>query len=79
MRVTLTKPSGIEETRALYDGTVHFEGGIRGNNLNLNMHLRMDEAGPYWFNVYVDRRFTTRTPLEVVWTVNRSTGMGTAP
>ena len=76
IKITLTKPSGIEEPQPLYDGTIHFDGGTRGNNLISNIQLRITEAGPYWFNVYVDAKFVTRTPLEVIWTIHRA--MGTA-
>lgn len=71
IRITITMPSGLEEPKPVYEGTIHFEGGTRGHNLQAQLRLGLKEAGPYWFNVYVGEYRVARTPLEVIYTVNK--------
>lgn len=68
IKVTLTRPSGLTDGKSIWHGTVHFEGGTRGQNLTLHLRISFQEAGPYWFNVYVDDRLATRMPFEVIYT-----------
>ena len=72
IKVTLTKPSGLEDPIPVFESTVHFEGGTHGNNVTTRLALQLSEAGPYWFNIYVGGRFVTKTNLEVIWTVTRT-------
>lgn len=68
IRVTLTRPSGLTDGSPVWHGTVHFEGGTRGHSLTLRLRINFQEAGPYWFNVYVEERLATRMPFEVIYT-----------
>lgn len=74
IKITLTRPSGLTDSDHIWEGTIHFEGGIRGNNLTLRMHTRFSESGPYWYNVYVGERLATRMPLEIIYTTMRTLG-----
>ena len=71
VKVTMTLPSGLEHSGPLFEGTVHFEGGTRGHNQVTNLRGTFKHAGPYWFNVYIDEKLITRTPMEVIYTVSR--------
>lgn len=46
---------------------VLFEGEERGVNLILPVVMTVQEAGLYWFDVYVDEQLFTRIPLRVVY------------
>ena len=72
VKVTMTLPSGIDHSRPLFEGTFHFEGGAKGHNHVTAIQGSLKEAGPYWLNVYVSDELVTRTPLEVVYTMSKS-------
>jgi hypothetical protein len=74
MKITLTRPSGLTDTQPVWQGTVHFEGGTRGHNLLLRLRIRFMDAGPYWFNVYVQDKLITRMSYEVIYTFTRTAG-----
>ena len=71
IKVTRTLPSGLTDNENAFETGVHFEGGNRGHNLNLQLQMRFTEPGIYWFNVYVDDRLATRTPFEVIYLPTR--------
>ena len=56
-------PSGLRKPRVTM--TAQMEGNERGQNLIMNMKMRFEEPGVYWFNVYVDGRLITKMPLGV--------------
>ena len=66
-------PSGLKMPRNTM--TAQMEGNERGQNLIMNIQMRFDEPGVYWFSVYVDKRLITRMPL----TVQYSRVSGPAP
>ncbi len=70
--VTLTRPSGLTEPNPIWQGSIHFEGGTRGNNLILSMRTRFIEPGPYWYNVYIGDRLATKMSVEIVYTTMRT-------
>ena len=70
--VTLTRPSGLTDPEPIWQGSPHFEGGTRGNNIILNMRTRFSEPGPYWYNIYVGDRLVTKMPLEIVYTTMKT-------
>lgn len=65
VRITITEPSGIERNEPLIDRTIQLEGGVRGQNLRLQLNMRFTSAGPYWINTYLDDQLATRTPFEI--------------
>lgn len=71
VKVTMTLPSGIDHSRPLFEGTIHFEGGVKGHNHVTLMQGNLKVPGPYWLNVYVSDDLVTRTPLEVVYTTSK--------
>ena len=79
MRITLTRPSGLTDSSPLWQATVHFEGGTRGVVQTLRMRVVLREAGPYWFNLYVEDRLVTRMPFEVIYTTLTTTAPGSQP
>ncbi len=79
IKITLTRPSGLTDANPVWHGTVHFEGGSRGNNLTLRLRISFRDAGPYWFNVYVEDRLATRMPFEVIYTTLATTGPAPPP
>lgn len=46
---------------------VFFEGDDRGANLIVNVSLRIEEEGLYWFDVLLGERLMTKIPLRVVY------------
>jgi len=58
-------PSGIR----LYpiSMSAHFEGGSRGINIVAKLDFKLEMPGIYWFRVYVDDRFFTQIPIEVIY------------
>ena len=58
-------PSGLRETETAPSWTVHLEGGNRGADLVMNVAMRFEVEGLYWFNVYFDGELLTRMPFEV--------------
>ena len=65
-------PSGLRQPRAAM--TAQMEGNERGQNLIMNLQMKFEEPGVYWFNVYVDGRLITRMPFTV--TYSRISGAG---
>lgn len=66
LEVRLSKPSGESPTPLRQ--TIHFEGeDDRGIDFVGNMTLRLDQAGLYWFDVYLDGTRLTRVPLRIVY------------
>lgn len=72
MKLTLTKPSGLTTPEPVWQGSVHFEGGVRGQEIRLGIRTKFEESGPYWFNLYVGERLATRFPLEIIYTFVRT-------
>jgi hypothetical protein len=58
------KPSGASLPRQ--DIPVFIEEGNSGFNVNINIKLGAEEEGFYWFDILLNNRFITRTPLQVV-------------
>ncbi len=56
-------PSGLRKPRIAM--TAQMEGSERGQNLIMNIQMRFDEPGVYWFSVYIDGRLTTKMPFDV--------------
>ena len=71
VRLTVTGPDGIEKTEPIFDRTLLLEGPTRGQNVVANIATRIKDQGPYWINVYLGDRMTTRTPFDVVYLRNR--------
>lgn len=46
---------------------VFFEGDDRGANVIVNMNLRVERDGLYWFDVLIGDRLMTRIPIRVVY------------
>ena len=66
LEVRFTKPSG--ESPTPLQQTINFEGeDDRGTDVVGNMNLKLDLAGLYWFDVYLDRERLTRIPLRIVY------------
>ena len=72
VRITLTRPSGMTDRDPIWQGTVHFEGGVRGHNLIMRMRTEFKEPGPYWYNVYVGDYLATKIPFEIIYTIMRT-------
>ncbi|MFW6116447.1 MAG: DUF6941 family protein [bacterium] len=67
LQIEPVKPSS--ETLRSMIGTVHFEGEEdRGVDVVVNFKVKVEQAGVYWFNVYLDNIRMTRVPLRVVYT-----------
>lgn len=45
----------------------HFEGGNRGINIVSKINMKLEEPGIYWFRVYIDNKFLTQIPIEVIY------------
>ena len=58
-------PSGLRQPRAAM--TAQMEGNERGQNLIMNLQMKFEEPGVYWFNVYADGRIITRLPFTVTY------------
>lgn len=66
LQIEPVKPSS--ETLHSMIGTVNFEGEEdRGIDVVVNFKVRMEQAGVYWFNVYLNGVRVTRAPLRVVY------------
>ena len=72
IRITMTRPSGLTDQNAVWEGTVPLEGGTRGHSLIAQLGLKLAEPGPYWFNVYIGDGIATKIPLEVIYTFMRT-------
>jgi len=66
LRIELSKPSG--ETAPPIRASLVFEGEEdRGIDVVLDLNLKFEMAGIYWFSVFLDDTFVTRVPLRVVY------------
>jgi len=66
LQVRLVKPSG--ESPPPLQQTVHFEGEEdRGVDIVVNMRLKFDMTGIYWFKVYLRDVCLTQIPLRVIY------------
>ncbi len=61
------RPSGIRDTEPLLSLSVLFEGEDRGLGIYGPVEMVFDEAGLYWFDLYVDDTLMTRMPLRVIY------------
>ena len=59
-------PSGL--TLPPYESSMYFPGDNQGANLLLKLRMELKEPGVYWFKVYIDGEFATKTPVEVIYT-----------
>lgn len=57
------RPDG--QRHNLGESTVHFEGGLRGVNIPLDVTVTFGQEGLYWFDVLIDGELMTRMPLAV--------------
>lgn len=58
-------PSGIRlEPMTL---SAHFEGANRGANIVSKINMKLEMPGIYWFRLYVDDKFLTQIPVEVIY------------
>jgi hypothetical protein len=64
---TVVGPAGAPAEKQEYP--VLFEGRSRGPNSGVNFNIQMtiglSEAGPYWFDIFLDEELVTRVPLLV--------------
>ncbi|MCJ7515673.1 MAG: hypothetical protein MUO89_06880 [Dehalococcoidia bacterium] len=58
-------PSGIRQPPLSL--SIHFEGGNRGPNLITQINMVLKEPGLYWFRIYLDDKFLTQIPVEVIF------------
>ena len=58
-------PSGLRMEKVTF--TPYFEGGNRGCNIISRMGLTLQEAGIYWFRIYIGDMLATQVPLEVIY------------
>ncbi|MCK4388477.1 MAG: hypothetical protein KAW00_06855 [Dehalococcoidia bacterium] len=66
LQIRLLKPSG--ESPSPFEQTVYFEGEEdRGIDIVVNMRIKFDVAGIYWFQVYLRDVFLTQIPLRVIY------------
>ncbi|MDA2930703.1 hypothetical protein MYX84_12290 [Acidobacteria bacterium AH-259-O06] len=73
MRVTMVNPRGQDVQS--FSQTVKLEGGPnRGMDLRLNLNLRLDQEGIYWFEIWCDDFLMTKTPLEIMYIIQKRTG-----
>jgi len=63
VRLEMERPDAT--TKDVWIGTVHMEGGQKGQNLILNFQETFELAGVYWFNLYVGEHLLTKMPVEV--------------
>ena len=80
LQVRFVKPSG--ESATPLHRTVNFEGeDDRGIDVVANMNLKLDMAGLYWFDRYLDSERVTRIPLRVIYLpqVSRTGGSSERP
>ena len=47
--------------------SAHFEGGNRGINILSKLNIKLETPGVYWFRIYVDDKFLTQVPVEVIY------------
>lgn len=66
VQVSFVKPSG--ESPTPMQRTVNFEGEEdRGIDVMVNMSVRFDQTGIYWFKIYLADMLLTQIPLRVVY------------
>ena len=66
LEVRFSKPSG--ESPTPIQQTVNFEGeDDRGVDVIAGMQLKLEQAGLYWFNVYLEGERVTSIPLRVIY------------
>jgi hypothetical protein len=66
IQIRLVKPSG--ESPPPIDQTALFEGeDDRGVDIVVNMHLKFDQPGTHWFDIFYDDNRLTKIPLRVVY------------
>ena len=59
-------PSGLRQPRAAM--TAQMEGNERGQNLIMNLQMKFEEPGVYWFKRFMrDGRIITRLPFTVTY------------
>ena len=64
--VYMVKPSG--ETPAPYRQDIYFEGEEDwGVDLEINMNIKVDQVGIYWFKIIFNNIQMTRIPLRVIY------------
>ena len=72
LEIRLEKPSG--ESVMLGSQTVMFEGeDDRGTDVVVNLSLRIEFTGLYWFDIYLDNIRVTRVPLRIVYLAHVTT------
>lgn len=65
-KVVLVKPSG--ESPAPFQQTIYLEGEEdRGVDVIVNLRIRFDLAGIYWFEIYLSNTCLTRIPLRIIY------------
>ena len=66
LKVRIIKPSG--ESPTPIEQTINLEGeDDRGIDIVGNMNLKLELAGLYWFDVFLDGDRITRIPLKIVY------------
>jgi len=66
IQIRLVKPSG--ESPPPIDQTALFEGeDDRGVDIVVNMHLKFEMPGTYWFDISYDGNRLTKIPLRVIY------------
>ena len=66
LEIRLRKPSGESLTPGTQ--TIMFEGEEdRGSDVVVNMTLRVEFTGLYWFDIYLNQTRVTRVPLRIVY------------
>lgn len=58
-------PSGIRSQPLTF--SAHFEGGNRGTNVISRLNMKLETPGIYWFRIYVEDKFLTQLPVEVIY------------
>jgi len=65
VKIETELPSGLRLNPLIL--SAHFEGGTRGQRIITRLNMKLEMPGVYWFRIYVDDRFVTQTPVEVIY------------
>jgi hypothetical protein len=72
INIEIEGPDGITRPGPQY--SMVFEAPDRGHNLMLQLQMRLELEGLYWFNIRLEDRLLTRVPLRAIYAPTKTVG-----
>jgi len=78
IKIRLERPNGVGAPDVKH--TINLDGGDNaGRDMRIQLNLKLEEEGLYWFEIYFDEFLLTRVPLQVIYLIQTTESRNPEP